>query len=111
MFATFGQTWDRRREPAIYEALPGPDDAPGENDSFGFGRAFPKKTDGGKAEVSPAFFTAFDNSPSSSVVLRAFVQRAVREEKLGRHRGTDLLACVSRRSTPSGIRTGPAVMS
>lgn len=94
VFAAFGRTWDRLLAPAVYEALLGPDDAPGENDSFGFGRTFPKKVDGGKAEVSPAFFTAFDNSPFSSEVLSAFVQRAVREEKLGQHRGTDLL-CVS----------------
>lgn len=92
--ATFGQTWDRLLEPAIYEALLGPDDAPGENDSFGFGRTFPKKVNGGAATITPNFFTAYDNSPFTTQHLGEFVQLAIREEKLGRHAGADLL-CVS----------------
>jgi hypothetical protein len=91
--AKFGQTWDRLREAAIYDQVQGPDDAPGESDTAGLGRTFPRKIDGGKPALSPAFFTAFDNSPFSSEFLGEFVQRAIREEKLGRNPATDLL-CV-----------------
>ncbi|MBI5691362.1 MAG: alkaline phosphatase family protein [Verrucomicrobia bacterium] len=92
--ATFGRTWDRLREPALYDRVQGPDDAPGEADTAGLGRTFPRRVTGGKEAISPAFFTAFDNSPFSAEFLGEFVQRAVREEKLGRNTATDLL-CVS----------------
>lgn len=92
--ATFGKVWDRVREPALYDAVQGPDDAPGEEAGLGLGRTFPKKITGGKEAVSAAFFTAFDNSPFSAEFLSEFVQRALVEEKLGHHAATDVL-CVS----------------
>ena len=92
--AAFGKTWERLRDVAIYDRVQGPDDAPGESEVAGLSRTFPKKIDGGKPAVTPAFFTAFDNSPFSAEFLGEFVQRAIREEKLGRHAATDLL-CVS----------------
>lgn len=92
--ATFGKVWDRLREPAIYDEVQGPDDAPGEETGLGLGRTFPRKITGGKEAISPAFFTAFDNSPFSAEFLGEFVQRALVEEKLGRHEATDVL-CVS----------------
>lgn len=90
----FGSTWERLLEPALYDAVQGPDDAPGESDEYGLTRVFPKKIDGGSAVLSPNFYSAFDNAPASSVMLGEFAQAAVREEKLGRHAATDLL-CVS----------------
>lgn len=92
--ATFGKTWDRLREVAIYDKLQGPDNDPAESDAVGLGRTFPHTIDGGNASITPAFFTAFDNSPFATEFLAEFVQRAIREEKLGRHAATDLL-CVS----------------
>lgn len=92
--AAFGKVWDRLREPAIYDAVQGPDDAPGEATSNGLGRTFPRKITGGKDVFSPAFFAAFDNSPFSAEFLGEFVQRALTEEQLGRHAATDVL-CVS----------------
>lgn len=92
--ATFGKVWERLREPAIYEAVQGPDDAQGEETGLGLGRTFPRKITGGKEAISSTFFTAFDNSPFSAEFLGEFVQRALVEEKLGRHEGTDVL-CVS----------------
>ncbi len=91
--ATFGKTWDRVRETAIYDAVQGPDDAPGEMAELGLARTFPKRITGGREVISPAFFSAFDNSPFSSEFLGEFVQRAIREEKLGHSPATDLL-CV-----------------
>ncbi len=92
--ASFGKVWERLLEPAIYDAVQGPDDAPGEWAESGFTRTFPKKITGGRDAIGPAFFTAFDNSPFSTEFLGEFVQRAIVEEKLGRNGATDLL-CVS----------------
>jgi len=90
----YGQTWDRLLAPAVYDAVQGPDDAPGESAENGFTRTFPKQLTGGTPGISPKFYAAFDNSPFSAVVLGEFVQAAVREEQLGRHADPDLL-CVS----------------
>jgi hypothetical protein len=92
--ATFGKTWDRLREVEIYDRLQGPDNDPAESDTVGLGRTFPRVINGGKDTITPAFFTAFDNSPFAAEFLGEFVQRAIREEKLGHHEATDLL-CVS----------------
>jgi hypothetical protein len=91
--ARFGQTWDRLLAPAIYDAVQGPDDAPGETADFGFSRTMPKKIDGGRPQVSPQFYEAFENDPAASEVVAEFVKEAVRQEQLGRHEATDLL-CV-----------------
>lgn len=92
--ATFGKTWERVQDVAIYDAVQGPDDAPGEFADLGLTRTLPKKITGGRETISPAFFSAFDSAPFSAEFLSGFVQRAIREEKLGRSPATDLL-CVS----------------
>ncbi|MES2692987.1 MAG: alkaline phosphatase family protein [Verrucomicrobiota bacterium] len=93
--ATFGKTWDRLLEPALYDKVQGgPDDEPAENDPAGLGRTFPRTITGGKDTITPAFFTAFDNAPFAAEFLGEFVQRGIKEEKLGHHAATDLL-CVS----------------
>lgn len=92
--AAFGKMWDRLREVEIYDRLQGPDNDPAESETVGLGRTFPRAINGGKDTITPAFFTAFDNSPFAAEFLGEFVQRAIREEKLGRHAATDLL-CVS----------------
>lgn len=105
--ATFGRTWDRLRDTAIYDAVQGPDDAVGEADGSGLGRTFPRTITGGKATIAPAFFTAFDNSPFSAEFLGEFVQRAIREEKLGRHEGPDLLCMSFSQIDVAGHNFGP----
>lgn len=92
--AWFGRTWERLLAPGVYEKVQGPDDSPGEGEVYGYGRAFPHVVNGGKPAVSPAFFSAFDVAPFASEFLGEFVQRAIREEKLGRNSAPDLL-CVS----------------
>lgn len=105
--ATFGKTWERLREVAIYDQVQGPDDGPGESETVGLSRTFPKTIDGGKDTITPAFFTAFDNSPFAAEFLGAFTERAIREEKLGRNGGTDML-CVSFSSVDAAGHTfGP----
>jgi hypothetical protein len=103
----FGRVWERLLAPAIYEKVQGPDDVPGETVNFGFTRTFPKKVDGGKAKLSSAFFDAYENSPYSTEVLGAFVQRAIVEEKLGRHAATDLLAVSFSQIDAIGHSYGP----
>lgn len=91
---SFGKTWDRLLDPALYDKVQGPDNELGEAEPAGLSRTFPKTVNGGKSTITPAFFTAFDNSPYATEFLGEFVQRAIKEEKLGRHEATDLL-CVS----------------
>ena len=105
--ATFGKTWERLLDPAIYDAVQGPDDAPGEAEIVGFGRTFPKKVNGGKDTITPAFYTAFDNSPFSAEFLGEFVERAIREEKLGHHAATDLLGVSFSQIDTIGHNYGP----
>lgn len=92
--ATFGRTWERLRDVAIYDTVQGEDNEPAESEPAGLSRTFPKTINGGKDTITPAFFTAFDNSPFAAEFLGAFAERAIREEKLGHHEATDLL-CVS----------------
>lgn len=105
--ATFGKVWDRLKDPAIYDAVQGPDDAPGENVGYGFTRTFPKKVDGGAAMISGAFYTAFDNAPFSAEFLGEFVQRALREEQLGQHEATDFLGVSFSQLDSVGHAYGP----
>jgi predicted AlkP superfamily pyrophosphatase or phosphodiesterase len=89
----FGQTWDRLLAPALYDAVQGPDDAPGENTDFGFGHTLPKQIDGGARELGPKFYEAFETTPAASEIVGEFAELALKEEKLGHHAGPDLL-CV-----------------
>ncbi len=104
--ACFGKTWDRLLDPAIYDRVQGPDDAPGEG-GRGLGRTFPKVIDGGRKTIGPDFFTAFDVAPFTTELLGDFVQRAIREEQLGRHRGIDLLGISFSQVDAVGHAFGP----
>lgn len=90
----FGRTWDRILPAAAYDAVQGPDDAPGESAEFGLGRTFPRTVNGGADKLSPAFYDAFEVSPFKSEVLIDFARAAVEHENLGRRGVTDLL-CLS----------------
>jgi hypothetical protein len=92
--AFFGKTWDRLLPAAVYDAVQGPDDAPGESTELAMGRAFPRQVDGGIAILSPAFYDAFENTPFKSEVLMEFARAVVENENLGGRGVTDLL-CVS----------------
>lgn len=92
--AYLGKTWDRLLAPAVYEAVQGPDDMPGETVDFGYTRTFPKRVAGANGRVDGSFFTAIDTSPFSAEMLGRFVEQALSQEQLGRDDVTDLL-CVS----------------
>lgn len=90
----FGRTWDRLLPAAVYDAVQGPDDAPGETTLYGLARTLPKRIDGGHPEIRSEFYDAFDVSPFSTDVLGAFALAVLAHEKLGQHADTDLL-CIS----------------
>lgn len=89
----FGQTWDRLLDPAAYDALQGPDDAPGEATDFGLPRTFPKRIDGGQPQLSPAFYDAFDQTPWNNKLVADLARELITRENLGADDGApDLLA-------------------
>lgn len=90
----FGRTWDRILPVAAYDALQGPDDAPGEFGDFGLGRTFPRRVNGGAEKITPAYYDAFELTPYKSEVLMDFARTVVEQEKLGQRGVTDLL-CLS----------------
>jgi hypothetical protein len=90
----FGHTWDRLLEASVYDAVQGPDNAPGEESRHGLGVTFPRKIDGGAPTIGAEFYNAFRLDPYGSVLLGELAQRAVKFEQLGKHATPDLL-CVS----------------
>jgi hypothetical protein len=90
----FGKTWDRLLPAAVYDAVQGPDDVPGEATDFGLGRTFPKRINGGSDKLTPAYYDAFESSPFKSEVLDDFARLVVEKENLGGRGVTDML-CLS----------------
>lgn len=89
--AHIGTTWERLLPEEAYEAL-GPDDAVGEADEGGMGRAFPHPIGTRGRAVDAAFIDAFEHSPLQNEVLLDFAMRAVDEEALGQDDAPDILA-------------------
>ncbi len=90
----FGKTWDRLLPVAAYDKLQGPDNMPGEFGDYGMGQTFPKVVNGGSAQITAAFYEAFEGAPGKNEVLLDFARAAVENENLGRRGVTDLL-CLS----------------
>lgn len=106
--ARFGETWNRLLDPKIYDAVQGgPDDAPGESVENGLTRTFPKVINGGSDKLTLKFYSAFDQAPFSAEFLGGFVERAVREEQLGRHAGPDFLGVSFSQLDAVGHTYGP----
>ncbi len=89
--ALFGSMWEPVLPLADYQRVQGADDAPGENDGFGFGRTMPKRLDGGQVALSAKFYEAFENDPRASELVAEFAKLAVQNERLGQRGETDLL--------------------
>jgi hypothetical protein len=104
----FGHTWDRLLARSVYDAVQGPDDAPGEESRLGLGTTFPRRIDGGNAAgITPAFYEAYHLDPESSVLLGQFAQRAIVAEQLGRHAAPDLLCIGFSQTDYVGHSYGP----
>jgi len=103
----FGHTWDRLLEKSIYDAVQGPDDAPGEESRLGLGLTFPRKIDGGQPVIGPEFYNAYRLDPHGSEVLGQLAQRAVVAEQLGHHAAPDLLCVGFSQTDYTGHSFGP----
>lgn len=103
----FGQTWERSLPRELYEAVQGPDDAPGEEARHGLGVTFPRRIDGGQPVLGAEFYNAYRLDPHSSEVLGALAQRAVEGEQLGRHAAPDLLCLAFSQLDYAGHSFGP----
>lgn len=105
----FGEKWERLLDPKIYDLVQGsPDDAPGESTvDSGLTRTFPKVINGGADKLSLKYYTSFDNAPFSAEFLGQFVERAIHEEKLGRHLGPDYLGVSFSQIDTIGHSYGP----
>jgi predicted AlkP superfamily pyrophosphatase or phosphodiesterase len=103
----FGMMLERLLPAEVYARVQGADDVAGELDRHRLGRTLPKKIDGGAGRIGPDFYAAYDVSPFSAEDLGAFVQRAIAEEKLGRHTGTDLLGVSFSQVDAAGHGYGP----
>jgi hypothetical protein len=102
-----GEKWDRLLDPKIYDAVQGLDDAPGESAENGLTRTFPKIINGGSETLTLKYYAAFDNAPFSAEFLGQFVQRAIKEEKLGRHAAPDFLGVSFSQIDSIGHSYGP----
>lgn len=103
----FGQMWDRLLDPAIYDRVQGPDDAPGEQVSEGLPATLPKIINGGSATLSPAFFDAFDHAPWNNDLVEEMAERLIEHEQLGADATPDLLCVGFSQTDKTGHAYGP----
>lgn len=89
--AWFGKDWARLRPDLDYDALAGPDDAPGEGPGDKQGKTFPHPTTGGAKAPGKDYYEALANSPYGNDLLLDLAKRCVREEQLGKDDVPDLL--------------------
>lgn len=103
----YGQTWDRLLDPAIYDKVQGPDDAPGEEVDSGTPTTFPKKIDGGKPTLTSSFYSAFDLAPWSNDMVAAAAEALIKAERLGDDSTPDLLCIGFSQTDKAGHAYGP----
>ena len=103
----FGHTWDHLLDPAIYDAVQGPDNAPGEESRLGLGITFPRKVDGGEKAPGANFYSAYRLDPHGSTVIAEFAESAIINEQLGRHAAPDLLCIGFSQTDYAGHSFGP----
>jgi len=103
----FGRTWDRLLAPSVYEAVQGPDDAPGEETTAGLPATFPKQVGGTGKPTSGAFFSAYDRTPWNNEQVVDMAERLIEVEQLGRDDTPDLLAVGFSQPDAAGHAYGP----
>lgn len=87
----FGREWTRLLDVRHYDEMQGPDDGQGEEKPHGFDTTFPHRIDGGKKEITNAFYEAYRVSPFISDLTVDFAKLAILSEGLGRDSVPDLL--------------------
>lgn len=103
----FGRTWDRLLAPSVYEAVQGPDDAPGEEVSAGMPATFPKQVVGSGSATGGAFYAAFDRTPWNNDLVAELSGLAIESERLGQDDIPDLLAVGFSQPDTTGHAYGP----
>lgn len=104
----FGREWTRLLDPAVYDSIQGPDDAPGEYVGSGFSRTFPKRLNGGKPAVDGNFFDIFDYTPWNNDLVADLARAVITQERLGEDDGApDLLAIGFSQPDKIGHAYGP----
>lgn len=103
----FGQTWDRLREKSLYDAVQGPDDAPGEQPEDGLPVTFPKRVDGGRATLSGVFYNAFDHVPWNNDLVEEMAECTITANHLGQDEIPDLLTIGFSQTDKTGHAYGP----
>jgi hypothetical protein len=106
--ASFGRDWTRLLDAGVYDAVQGPDDAPGEHVGNGLTRTFPKRIDGGGTAAGPGYYEAFDYTPWNNEWVADLARAVVVNEKLGEEDGApDLLAIGFSQPDKAGHGYGP----
>jgi hypothetical protein len=103
----FGRVWDRLLDPAVYNKVQGPDDAPGEQAEDNVPVTFPKKMDGGKPELSAAYYNVFDHTPWNNELVEQMAERLIEVEHLGSDATPDLLCIGFSQTDKVGHACGP----
>jgi hypothetical protein len=103
----FGQTWDRMMEKSIYDRLQGPDDMPGEQPEGGLPTTFPKRIDGGRSEISGAYYNVFDHTPWNNELVAEMAVHALTTQHLGQDEVPDLLTIGFSQPDKVGHAFGP----
>jgi hypothetical protein len=87
-----GQQWTRLGDAARYDAMAGPDDAPGEGTGLsGQGRTFPHPFGKDVTAAGPRYYNALDCSPAGNELLWEMAKACIDNEKLGHGDAADLL--------------------
>lgn len=103
-----GREWPRLLDPAAYDSIQGPDDAPGEYEGIGFTRTFPKRLDGGRPEIGKDYYEAFDHTPWNNDLVADLARTVITQERLGEADGApDLLAIGFSQPDKIGHSYGP----
>jgi hypothetical protein len=104
----FGREWTRLLDPAVYDAIQGPDDAPGETIGAGFKRTFPHRLNGGQAQIGNDYYDAFDHTPWNNDLVADLARVVITQERLGEADGApDLLAIGFSQPDKIGHAYGP----
>jgi hypothetical protein len=104
---TFGRTWDRLLEQAVYDRVQGPDEMAGEDSVAGLAVTFPKQVTGTGNKLDGSFYAAFDRTPWANELVAAMAQRVIEVEDLGRDDVPDLLAVGFSQPDAAGHTYGP----
>lgn len=104
---SFGEPWKHFRPDLDYDAIVGPDDAPGEGVGTKQGTTFPHPMNGGLNQPGTSYWRAIYSSPRSNELLWSLAKAAIEGESLGADETTDLLSISFSGNDVVGHNWGP----